>query len=72
MSVRSSELSHGSEIFHEQAVLTPKSLSRQIVGLHKISRPFLWSTRSNHTDMQVGILEVGFEDEVSDVAHDTI
>ncbi|CAF9930523.1 MAG: ATP-dependent RNA helicase [Alectoria fallacina] len=37
---------------------------------HEIPLLLLWSAVSPHTNMRIGILEVGFEDEVRDVSHD--
>ena len=34
------------------------------------SMPFLWSVGLSHTNLQLGILEVGFEDEVRDVSQE--
>lgn len=56
--------------FLEQAVLIRKSLSRQIVRLHMIILHLSWTAEPSHTNIHLGILEVGFEDEVGDVSQE--
>lgn len=57
--------------FLDQAALIRKCLSRQIVRLHIIFLHLLfWNAKPSHTNTHLGILEVGFEDEVGDVSQE--